>query len=1039
MSEKKKINFTELCIQRPVLAIVISALIFVLGLRAMVTLPIQQFPTILSSVIQISTVYTGADPETVAAFITTPLENAAAQVNGIDYMTSSSSQNVSTINANIDLNYDPDKALTEISAQVSTVLSQLPEETQQPGISITVGQTIDPMYIGFYSDILSSPQVNDYVLRVAQPQIQAVQGVQQAKILGDFQIALRAWLDPIKLAGYGLTPADVASKLTANNAVSGIGRSDGQANVLNFTINTNLTDIEGFKKLIVKSTNEAVIRLEDVAKVTLGPENYNTSITFNNDPAIYIGVVVAPGANLLQVANNIKKVFADIKSKLPTGLKAKIVYDISNFVHESIKEVIKTLIEAFIIVTIVILIFLASFRSLIIPVIAIPLSIIGTFFVMYALNYSLNLLTLLSLVLAIGLVVDDAIIVVENVHRHLEDGVHPIKASIMSAKELTKPIVAITVVLIAVYLPVGFSEGLSGALFTEFAFTLAAAVTVSAVIALTLSPMMCSKMLKPIVKGQMPKIEEVLENFFERLTQGYNKILKYTLNVVPVILCFAIIVLASNYFLFVNSQSELSPQEDQGVILSQITTNANSSLGVTGQANQTAGKIYSKHSEVVNSFQVNGTSGSISAPMLNNAFGGVNLKPWSERKLTSNQLQPIFQKEVNKIPAGKFAMFQPPSLPGGGSGLPIQVVIETTDPFLALNQVSQGVIKKARATGLFAYLDSDLKYDEAQARVEVNRNMVAEMGLTMQDVGNSLAAALSENYLNYFDFMGRSYQVIPQMQRPFRLNTVDLLDYYVNVPTTNEMISLATVAKIKRIVVPEAINHFQQLNSATISAIAAPGVDTGTALSTLSKIAKENSPKSYIINYAAQSRQMIQEGSSLLVTFGFALIIIYLVLSVLFNSFRDPVIILVTVPLAICGAMIFISLGVGGTNLNIYTEVGLITLIGLISKHGILIVEFANDERKAGKSKREAIEAGATIRFRPILMTSVAMVAGVIPLVYATGAGAVSRFNIGIVIATGISIGTIFTLFVVPAMYLLISKNDPKPNDKKALAEDKQK
>lgn len=1018
-------NITDIFIKRPVLAIVLSLLILVLGIRSVGLLPIQQYPTIESAVVTVTTNFVGANPETIAAFITTPLENAIAQANGIDYMTSSSGQNVSNIQVNLLLNYDADKALTEINTQVNSVLNQLPTNSQTPTLQVTVGESIDSMYLGYYSDFLASNQINDYLLRVVQPKLQAVHGVQTAQILGNSQFALRAWLDPIKLAGYGLTSAEVGNILASNDFVTPAGRTDGEAYILNLNTNTELKTLDDFKNMVIVAKNGAIIRLKDIATVSMGSQNYNTYVTFNNKSAVYIGITVAPTANLLTVINGVKQVFNETQKQLPNGLKGAIVYDASSFVNSSIHEVFKSLFEAFAIVTAVVFLFLTSFRSLIIPVIAIPLSIIGTFFVMFALGYTINLLTLLSLVLAIGLVVDDAIIVVENVHRHIEDGVNPFKAALMSAKELTKPIIAITVVLVAVYLPIGFMGGLTGALFTEFAFTLVAAVTVSAVIALTLSPMMCSRLLKPIEEKKTSGVLLRVNQTIDRVTEKYHETIKKVLRYLPVVVTFAIVILLSNIYLFQTSKTELAPQEDQGIIMAQTMTAANSSLDQMRVYTKQLSNIFSKQSETMDTFQINGTSGANNAPSLSTSIGGMVLLPWDQRKETSNELQPMLQKEINHTVSGaKIALFQPPSLPGGGSGLPIQFVIQTTDPFSNLNTVVQEILKRAQATGEFLYIDPDLKYDQAQTELVINRDMVSQFGLTMEDVGKSISSFLSENYVNYFDFMGRSYQVIPQVNRASRLTASQIENYYINT-AEGKQVSLATVTTLKNSIVPEFINHFQQLNSATISAVSVPYVSMGQALATLKQIADQVLPQGYTIDYGSQSRQFVQEGNALVMTFFLAMIIIYLALSALFNSFRDPLIILISVPLSVCGAMIFISLGVGGATLNIYTEVGLVTLIGLISKHGILIVEFANDQQKEGKSKLDAIIAAAAIRFRPIIMTTGAMVLGVVPLVLATGASAVSRFDLGLVISTGISIGTLFTLFVVPSMYLLIAEKIP--------------
>jgi multidrug efflux pump len=1006
-------RFTDLFIKKPVLSTVISLLVLTLGIRAIFSMPVMQYPFTENAVITVTTSYTGADPASIASFITTPLENSIAQVNGIDYMTSSSTQGTSIITINLILNYDALKALSNVTAQVNAVLNQLPKGSQLPVINVTVGQTIASMYLGFYSDDLPINKINDYLLRVVQPKLQAVNGVQLAQILGNGQFAMRAWLDPVKMGAFGLSAAQVSQAMANNNFVSAAGRTDGNMFIQNLTADTALTNVEQFQNLVLKSENGAIIRLKDVSTVDLGAQNYNTTVSFDGRSAVYIAITVAPSANLLTVIGQIRNIFPDIQSQLPEGLDAAIVYDASEYVNTSIDEVIHTLVEAFAIVTVVIFLFLGSIRSVIIPLIAIPLSIIGAFMVMLILGYSINLLTLLALVLSIGLVVDDAIIVVENVQRHMEEGKNAFQSAIIGARELANPILAITVVLIAVYLPIGFMGGLTGALFTEFAFTLAGAVTISALIALTLSPMMCSKFVKLPEKsahGLMYYINKTLT----KIETSYSNILNHSLDFLPVTTVFAIIILSSNYFLFVTSQAELAPQEDQGIIIAQVTAPANSSLKQTQLYSNQVYDIFKKYPETEHIFQIDGSNG------LNTSIVGMVLKPWNKRTRTTNELQPIIQKQLNRIAGAKVAAFQLPSLPGGGQGMPIQFVIKTTEDFNRLNDVLQNVLDDAHKAGLFAYIDPDLKIDQLQTTVHLNRDMISELGLNMTELGNVLASALSEGYINYFNLDGRSYQIIPQMTRTDRENSTELLNYYITT-ASGASIPLGTVASLVPSIVPESINHFQQLNSTTISAIGFPSVSMGDALGAFQKISKNDLPAGYDIDYAAQSRQFIQEGSALIVTFFFALIIIFLSLAALFESFRDPLIVLISVPMSVCGAMIFVSLGVHGATLNIYSQVALVTLIGLISKNGILIVEFANEQQKAGVKKREAIENAALIRFRPILMTTCAMVFGVIPLITATGAGALSRYNIGLVIATGLSIGTLFTLFVVPAMYMLLA------------------
>ncbi len=1020
-----KLSSLEIFIKKPVYAIVLSMVIFFLGVRSIGVLPIQQFPTVESAIISVQTIFMGANPDTIAAFITTPLEDAVAETNGIDYLTSASSENYSTIVANLILNYDSHKALSEINTQVNSVINKLPTGALNPSVTLSVSQSINAMYIGFYSDVLPTNKVTDYVLRVIQPKLQALNGVQLAQILGGREYALRVWLDPQKLAGYNLTPYDISKVITENNFVAAAGRTDGPEFTLNFMVNSLGKSVDDFKNMIIRAGNNAVIRLKDVARVSLGAENYNTQVKFNGKSAVYVGIVVAPDANLLSVVNSVKKEFSKLQKQLPSQLDGNIVYDASKFVHASIIEVVETLFEAFIIVTIIIFLSLATIRALIIPTIAIPLSVLGTFFMMFVFGYSINLLTLLALVLCIGLVVDDAIIVVENVFRHIQEGKTPLEAAYLSVHELTQPIIAITIVLIAVYLPIGFLTGLTGALFKEFAFTLAGAVTVSAVIALTLSPMMCAKILRPENKSKPKRFVNFVDKIFNGMRDFYIRILKDMLNYLPVVIVFAALILVSNYFLFTMSKRQLAPQEDQGVILALVSASANSTLSQTEIYSNLVANVYKSYPQTEHTFEINGSGGANASSSLNASIDGMVLAPWNKRNKTTNQLLPLIQAQLNQIAGAKVAAFQPPSLPGGGGGLPIQFVVQTTENSIQLNKVAQKVMNQAYQTGEFAYIDSNLKVDKQQSQININRDKIAEFGLNMQDVAQSVRSALSEAYVNFFDYYGRAYEVIPQMQSNTRIKASDILNYYVT-NSSGDPIQLSNIASLSYNVVPQSINHFQRLNSATISAVAAPGVTISQALATLKNIATKILPTEYSIDYGGVSRQFMQEKSALIVTFFFALIIIFLALAVLFNSFMDPLIVLISVPMSICGAMIFISLGVGGSSLNVFSQVGLVTLIGLIAKHGILIVQFANDEQMAGVSKREAIERASAVRFRPILMTTVSMVVGVIPLILATGAGAVSRFNIGLVIATGIGIGTLFTLFVVPSMYLWLATDFSK-------------
>lgn len=1004
-------SFTDIFVRRPVLATVVSLFILVLGLRSLSVLPVLEYPRTQNAVVTISTQYFGADPATVAGFVTTPLENVIAQADGIDYMTSTSQIGTSTITAYLRLNFDSGKALTQISTKVDSVLNQLPANVQRPVITVKIGQSTDAMYIGFRSEILSPSQVTDYLIRVVQPRLQSVTGVQTAELIGAKTFALRAWLDPQKLAAYGLTATEISAAISGNDYIAGLGSTKGEMVQVNLAASTSLHSLEEFRNLVVKQVNGANVKLRDVANVTLGSDDYDSSVSFNGKQAIYIGIQIAPTANLLDVIKGVKDIYPEIEKALPAGLTSEIVYDSTNFVNSSIDEVVHTLVEAVLIVTGVVFLFLGSWRSVLIPIVAIPLSLVGAFTILLAFGFSINLLTLLALVLAIGLVVDDAIIVVENVNRHLADGMTPFNAALQSARELTGPIIAMTIVLIAVYVPIGFQSGLTGALFVEFAFTLAGAVAVSAIIALTLSPVSCSVILRvPKPETLEARIVAAIDRTMDRLRERYVHLLDASLRHMPVTLTFGALVLLSTYWLYANSKSELAPEEDKGLILTQSTPAPNATLKQKLFYGDQLYSVLAKHPETDSVFQINSAAMNLS---------GMVLKPADKRKAGAAELQRAIQGELAEIPGLRIVAFQEPPLPGA-MGLPIQFVVQSPDSFDKMDAVARDLMAQAMATGKFMFLDTDLKIDQPQEKLVIDREKAAQLGLRMNDVGGALTMALSGGYTQYFDLDGRSYKVVPQVAQRFRLNADQVLNYYIKTGDGSS-VPLSTVAKLRPTTEPESLNHFQQANAVTISGVAAPGVIAGEALDTLKEIANRVLPPGYIVDYAGPSRQFIQESSGFATTFGFALIIIFLALAAQFESFRDPLIILVSVPMSIAGALVFIMLGFGGASINIYTQVGLVTLMGLISKHGILIVEFANELQAAGKSRREAIMEAASIRLRPILMTTAAMVLGVLPLITAAGAGAASRYNIGLVIASGLSVGTLFTLFVLPAVYLALA------------------
>ena len=998
-------NWTDIFIRRPVLSLVVSALVLVFGLKAVGSLPVNQYPQTQNAIVTITTAYFGADPETIAGFITQPLEASIAQAQGIDYLSSASVSGVSTIIATLKLNYDSNAALTQIQTQIGAVRNQLPPQAQQPVLTVQVGQSTAAMYMGFYSDEIPNNAITDYLLRVVKPKLDSVEGVQNAEITGGRKFALRAWLDREKMAGLGVGADDVYNAMAANNYLSAVGSTKGDMVAVDLVAGTDLHTLEEFRKLVIKKDGVNLVYLDQVANVTLGSEDYNTNVAFSGKRSVFIAIKVAPQANLLDVAQRIRDIVPEIQKQLPIGLTGKVVYDSTMFITSSIDEVVTTLVEALLIVTLVIYLFLGSYRAVAVPVIAMPLSLIGTFFMMQILGYSINLLTLLALVLAIGLVVDDAIIVVENVDRHMKEGKSPLEASLIAARELGGPILAMTIVLIAVYIPIGFQGGLTGALFTEFAFTLASAVAVSGLIALTLSPMMCSRIFTEEQEAS-PFVQKI-DRIFEKIHHSYQSTLRDLLSTWQVIIVMGAILLGGVAYLYATARAELAPTEDQGIVLMQASGPPNSTVN---QMQTYADQIYqisSAEPEYEQMFQITSPTSS---------FGGVLLKDWTQRSRNATKFQEDMQKKWNSIAGVRVAAFQFPALPGA-QGFPVQVVITTTEPYDQLNEVSQAVLDKARRSGNFFYVDSDLKIDKPQDVLVIDREKVAALGMTQQQVGAALSAALGGGYVNYFSVSGRSYKVIPQVKQVDRLNPDQILDYYIRTPS-GAMVQARTIASIKQRVVPQSINHFQQLNSATIAGVNTPFISQEDLLEFMRQALKEVAPNGYSMDYAGPSRQFMAESGGFLVTMFFAILIVFLVLAAQFESFRDPIVILVSVPLALFGALIFINLGF--TTLNVYTQVGLVTLMGLISKHGILIVEFANELQGAGRSKLDAIVEASSVRLRPILMTTAAMVLGVVPLVIASGAGAAGRQSMGIVIFTGLSIGTLFTLFVVPAMYLLL-------------------
>lgn len=1016
-------KFTDLFIKRPVLSIVISMLIFLFGINSIYKMQIRQYPRMDNTVITIMTSYPGADADLIAGFITSPLENAVASAEGIDYMTSSSVQGLSTITLTIKLNFDPQIAFTDVMSKVQQTINQLPKEAQQPVILKKSDSSTALMYISLDSKEMTPQQITDYATRVVQPQLQTVDGVAKAEILGGATYSMRIFLNPIKMAALNVTPADVSAVLASNNFLTAAGNTKSEYVAINMTAKTDLNDADAFSKLIVRSDKGSIIRLRDIAKIELGSQSYDNSVTFNGRKAVFISITPTPTANPLTVISDVRKLMPSIIKEFPPSLTGTIVYDATDFIRASISEVVHTLIEAGLIVIVVIFLFLGSIRSVLIPMVTIPLSLVGVCTLMLVLGYSINLLTLLAFVLAIGLVVDDAIVVVENVHRHIEEGKNPFAAALIGAREIAIPIIAMTITLAAVYAPIGFMGGLTGALFKEFAFTLASAVIISGIIALTLSPMMCSKILSTEVSSG--KFVHFLDDKFNKLRVSYQKVLHNLLNTRAIMLVFAAVVILMLPYLYLNTSAETAPDEDQGFFFVMATAPQFATLNYIEAFTKPFDKIYQSFPETENYFTVN----------MSQPISGMVLKPWDQRTKSQFDLKQPLQDKLSDIAGLNAFAIVPPPLPGGGGGTPVQFVIKTTNDFQSLFDISNKLTEKAKKSGLFIYIDNSLKFNQPEIELSINRSKASEMGLDMRSVGSSLTSALSGNYVNYFNLEGRSYQVIPQLERKFRLTPEQLGQIYVKT-MAGIMVPLSTVVTPVEKTQPNAATHFQQLNSATIQAVMMPGKTLGEGLQFLQDAAKETLPKGFTYDFGGESRQFMQEGSALVFAFLFAIIIIFLVLSAQYESFRDPLIVLISVPMSICGALIPLNLGLA--SINIYTQVGLITLIGLISKHGILIVDFANHlQREKNLDRRAAVEEAAAIRLRPILMTTAAMVFGVLPLLIASGAGAVSRFDIGLVIATGLLIGTCFTLFVVPTLYTYIAEDHRrKPDEPVALETD---
>lgn len=1016
-------HFTELFIRRPVLSTVLGAFMLLLGLQAFFNLPVRQYPKVDETVVTITTVYPGASADLIQGFITAPIAAAVATTENIDFVTSSSMPSASQVSVNMKLGANPDTALTEVLAKVQQVRGQLPSDAEDPVIVKGTGMDFALMYLAVRNPNMTPEQLTEYLERVIRPRMSTIPGVAEIEVMGAANYAMRVWLDPMKLAARGVTAAEVLGAIRASNFLSAPGKTENEFVTQAITLKSTLQTPEAFGALPIRSTGDAVVRLRDLARVELASDDSGEIVTFAGERGTFIGVFPTPAANPLDTAAAVRAELPKINETLPEGMTIELTYDTTEQIDASIEEVFKTIAEAVAIVVVVILLFLGSIRSVIMPIVTIPLSLVGVMALLLALGYSINLLTLLAMVLAIGLVVDDAIVVVENIHRHMEEGMKPIPAAVQGMKEITGAVVAMTITLAAVLSPLAFTGGLTGALFREFALTLAGSVVLSGIIALTITPMMSGRILK---EGHATGFAGFVDRVFERFAGWYERRVSSSLDYRPVTLLVVLVLAATMGFMITHTQSELAPEEDQGAVIAMVEGPRYATADYTARYIDAIGKATADIAEVRTSFSIAG-------------FGGADamgiyiwaLDDWAERTRSQAEVQSQLQGAIDASTGLKGFAFAPPTLPGTGGGLPISVVVQSIHAPERVAEVAEEIRLKAQATGKFIMVQNSLSFDAPEVRVTIDRDRAAALNVPVSDIGTTLGLMVGGGAVAQFDRDSNSYDVILQVPQEFRANPEQLGNYFVRA-ASGEMVPLSSVVTVQTGVAAASIEQFNQLNSATISALPMPGQSSGDGLAEIVAIARATMPDGFFLEYSGQSRLEQTQGNTILLAFGAAVLVIYLVLAAQFESFRDPFIILMSVPLTIFGALLPLYAGLG--TLNIYSQVGLITLVGLITKHGILMVEFANQQREDhGASRREAIVAAAKTRLRPILMTTAAMALAVVPLVLAKGAGAAAREAMGIVMFAGLLIGTMFTLFVVPMFYTFIAPSD------KALREAREK
>ncbi|MBB6466984.1 multidrug efflux pump [Aminobacter lissarensis] len=1007
-------SFSDIFIRRPVLSTVVAFMILLLGFQGLFNLSVRQYPEVEETVITISTVYPGASADLIQGFITAPIAAAVATTENIDYVTSQSRPSSSTVTVQMELGSNPDTALTEVMSKVQQVRGQLPSDAKDPTIVKGTGMQFAIMYLAMQNPNMSSEELTEYIERVIRPRMSTIEGVAEVQVLGAANYSMRVWVDPVKLAARGLTAAEVLQAINASNFLSAPGKTKNEYVAYSITMKSTLQTPEAFGELPLKSDNGNVVRLRDVAHVELAAESTDTVVNFNGEPGTFIGIFPTPSANPLNTAAAVIDELPAISASLPQGMTITMVYDSTETISASIEEVFKTIAEAVAIVIVVILLFLGSFRSVLMPVVTIPLSLIGVCFILLMMGYSINLLSLLAMVLAIGLVVDDAIVVVENIHRHIEDGMSPMQAAFKGMREIFGPVVAMTITLAAVFAPLMFTGGLTGSLFREFAVTLAGAVILSGFIAVTITPMMSARMLKA---GNHSRFAQAVDRTFERIANRYERLVAGSLKYRPVTLLIVIALVSVTGFMFLKTSNELAPEEDSGALFALVTAPRYATTEYTSMYTDQIRDLTKDLPELKTSFSIVGMGGGT-----NSGFSVWVLKDWADRTRSQKEIQADIQARLSKVSGVEALVFAPPSLPGAGGGLPISMVIQSTGDPSQVFEVAEQIKQKAQASGRFIVVQNSLSFDAPQVTVTIDRDRAAALNLSVRDIGTTLSLLVGGGSIAEFDRDSNSYDIIMQVPEEYRNNPEKLGEFFVR-SVNGQMVPLSAVVTIKTNSSPASIDQFNQLNSATIAALPVPGVTTGDGLKVIEDIARPLLPAGFFVDYSGQSRLESEQGSTILIAFGLAIVVIYLVLAAQFESFRDPFIIMMSVPLSIFGAIVPLNLGLG--TLNIYTQVGLITLIGLITKHGILLVEFANQQREEhGLSRSEAIIASAKVRLRPILMTTAAMALGVVPLIIASGAGAAARYSMGLVIFCGVIVGTIFTLFVVPMFYTFISRKD---------------